>query len=347
VKDLVPLGLDALRSNFARPPSPFKLTFAVTYNCNSRCKTCSIWEKKSTGELSLSEIRKFFASNGGFRWIAITGGEPFLRQDLYGIVKAAVDTNPVSVLTITTNSLIPSRVVSDVKKMLGLKIPRLILTLSCDGPGKIHDSVRGVPGNFEKICGIYSSLKEHQSENFKIFFGFTLSSFNPNQFEPLYRELNRRFPEIGYDRVHVNVFHYSPHFYSNKRVSGWEARAKREISRIISKRKYSPLDPLGFLEKKYLEGAREFLGTGKSPLPCKAASSSVFLDPHGNVYPCTIWNKVLGNVRKTPSISSFWNSEETALTARKASSLKCPQCWTPCEAYQTIAGNVGKSLFMR
>jgi len=27
-----------------------------------------------------------------------------------------------------------------------------------------------------------------------------------------------------------------------------------------------------------------------------------------------------------------------------AEALRCPNCWTPCEAYQTIAGNMAKSL---
>lgn len=347
MKDLFPLGLASLASNFKRSPSPFKLTFAVTYNCNSKCKTCSIWKKRSSGELSLGEIGKFFSKNKSLRWIAITGGEPFLRRDLPQIVKYAQKTNPVSVLTITTNCLLPEKILSDMKRILRLGIPRLILTLSCDGPPKVHDEIRGVKGNFEKVCRVYSSLKGLQSERFKIFFGMTISAFNIGQFENLKKELSERFPEIGYDRLHVNVFHYSPHFYSNKILpSEWEARARREILEIALKRKFSPLDPLGYLESGYLKGVSRYLKTKKSPLPCKAASSSAFLDPYGNIYPCTVWNKILGNVKKTPSLGEIWKGGEAVAASKKASCLECPNCWTPCEAYQTIAGNFARSLFL-
>ncbi|MFH0961272.1 MAG: radical SAM protein [archaeon] len=346
MKGLLSLGAEALKSNFQRPPFPFKLTFAVTYRCNSRCATCSIWRRKSKDELSLREMEKFFSENRGFRWVAITGGEPFLRKDLFGICKAMSRTNPLSVVTITTNGLLPGRVVKETKRILRLRIPRLILTLSCDGPGPVHDRIRGVPGNFEKLCGIYSSLRGLQNENFRIFFGFTLSFLNSDQFEPLFSELNSRFPEISYDRIHANVFHYSPHFYMNRRIPGsWKKKTERAIGEILEKRRFSLLDPLGFLERKYLEGSVEYLRTGKSPLPCKACSASLFLDPQGTLYPCTIWDRKLGNIRKDPRISSLWNSEFAKETAKAAEKLDCPNCWTPCEAYQTISGNFLRAAF--
>lgn len=345
------LGLEAARSNLVRPPFPFKLTFAVTYNCNSRCKTCGIWKRpfakpgaSGNDDMSLAQIRRLFSRNSGFRWVALTGGEPFLRRDIAGIAKAIKDSCPLEVLTITTNSLSPPAVVREVKRILGLKIPKLILTLSCDGPPEVHDAVRGRAGNFEKICAVYSQLRGLQSPRFRIFFGMTLSAFNPGAFEPLHKELHRRFPEIGYDRIHVNVFHYSGHFYGNSAIEGkWKARVGKEIGEIMGKRKFSPLDPVGFLESRYLAGAQKFLASGKSPLPCAAASSSLFLDPFGNVYPCTIWNRRLGNIRKGERLADIWNSKEFAETARAAKELTCPQCWTPCEAYQSIAGNVAKA----
>jgi molybdenum cofactor biosynthesis enzyme MoaA len=69
--------------------------FAVTYKCNSRCKTCSIWKYESNQrELAINEIRDFLTSNKELfrkiKTIQITGGEPYLRDDLDQVVKVKI-----------------------------------------------------------------------------------------------------------------------------------------------------------------------------------------------------------------------------------------------------------------
>ncbi len=342
----IALAAEAVMSNFRRPAFPYKLTFAVTYNCNSRCKTCNIWQNRSTGELTLGEIDSFLRKNGGFRWVAITGGEPFLRRDLPEICESFAKNCPLQILTITTNSLLPTLQIEGIRKIAKLKIPRLIVTLSCDGAGKLHDEIRGVPGNFEKLCRIYSELRGLQDSHFRIFFGMTLSSFNVGKFDELYRELHSRFPEIGYDRIHVNVFHTSSHFYSNaeggaeEKREKWKRAAIAEMRNVLLKRRFSPFDSLGFLERRYIKGSIRYMKTGRSPMSCLSLSSSMFLDPHGNLYPCTIWNRKMASIRENKDLRKLWNSREFRETARLARELKCPNCWTPCEAYQTILGNL-------
>ena len=70
--------------------------FAVTYKCNSKCSTCSIWkrylEKGSLAkkELSIGEIQNFLDSPilKKLKAVNLTGGEPFLRNDLVELIKA-------------------------------------------------------------------------------------------------------------------------------------------------------------------------------------------------------------------------------------------------------------------
>lgn len=56
----------------------------VTYRCNARCNMCDVWKfpTKPAEEIGLDVIRKlpnlFFAN--------VTGGEPFVRQDLPDII---------------------------------------------------------------------------------------------------------------------------------------------------------------------------------------------------------------------------------------------------------------------
>jgi radical SAM protein with 4Fe4S-binding SPASM domain len=64
------------------------------------------------------------------------------------------------------------------------------------------------------------------------------------------------------------------------------------------------------------------------------------MDPLGNVYPCSMYDRRLGNIRETEyAIRPIWDAEESKKVQREIWNYQCPQCWTPCEAYQSIFGN--------
>jgi molybdenum cofactor biosynthesis enzyme MoaA len=70
---------------------PYQLNFIVSFFCVSGCKTCNIWKmggEAKKGELTLNEIEEVSRNSPDFRWIRFTGGEPFMRTDLEGIVRA-------------------------------------------------------------------------------------------------------------------------------------------------------------------------------------------------------------------------------------------------------------------
>jgi radical SAM protein with 4Fe4S-binding SPASM domain len=92
------------------------------------------------------------------------------------------------------------------------------------------------------------------------------------------------------------------------------------------------------MEYQYLKRVPSFLAAGKTPMKCSALSTSVFIDPTGNVYPCTIYDKKVGNIKER-SLRTIWADYETKVLAEEIRGFHCPQCWTPCEAYQTIIAN--------
>lgn len=60
-------------------------TVIVTYRCNARCNMCSRYQapSKAEEEISVETIRKL----PPMYFTNITGGEPFLREDLKDIVR--------------------------------------------------------------------------------------------------------------------------------------------------------------------------------------------------------------------------------------------------------------------
>ena len=58
---------------------PVDAVLAVTYRCNARCTMCGIWSSKPVAELPPAAYARLPAS---LRDVNLTGGEPFLRDDL-------------------------------------------------------------------------------------------------------------------------------------------------------------------------------------------------------------------------------------------------------------------------
>ena len=91
----------------------------------------------------------------------LSGGEPFLREDLADIIKLFHDHNGVRVINLPTNGLLTDRILAQTERILE-SCPRLTVHLnsSLDGPGGIHDANRGVPGNFEATIRTMRLVKE-------------------------------------------------------------------------------------------------------------------------------------------------------------------------------------------
>ena len=178
---LLSLAAPAMRSNISALKAPYKLTFSITYSCQSRCATCNIWAIKPNNELSLKEIMAFAEKNRSFKWIEITGGEPFLRGDLAEIVSAFNENSKPYLVTMPTNSLCNIGLIKNqVLKILKLGIPKLSITVSLDGYRELHDKIRGVKGNFDKAITVFKMLQELQQDHPNLFFvfGYTLSKLH-------------------------------------------------------------------------------------------------------------------------------------------------------------------------
>ncbi|HDI02547.1 MAG TPA: radical SAM protein, partial [Candidatus Aenigmarchaeota archaeon] len=173
---LAKLGSKILLSNFSTLTEPYKLTFAITYKCNSRCVTCGIWKKKERNELTTEEIKRIFEHISP-AWVNLTGGEPFLRTDLREIASFA---GKAYMLNLTTNGILVDRILKVSEKISKLGFPKFVVVVSLDGPEKIHDKIRGVKGNWKKAVETFLGLKEleRKRRNFKTFFGYTISKYN-------------------------------------------------------------------------------------------------------------------------------------------------------------------------
>ena len=347
---LISLGINAAKSNFTELKRPYKMTFAITYRCQSRCLTCNIWQRKPVNELTTDEIREFAKKNNYFRWLEITGGEPFLNSDIVEIVKAFVqNSNGLFILTMPTNSLCNQEMlVGKLKQILDLGIPKVSITLSLDGNRELHDRIRGIPGNFDRVMSMARRFKELQKEYKNLFFvfGYTMSRLNQGHLEETINDVRKELPWATANNFHVNVGQLSGMYYGNEdmQIAADRESVAKEVKMLLKMRK-KEIGMIPIIEGIFLRKLVDYVTTGKSPMRSRSMDVSLFLDSYGNVFPSIMWDKKIGNIRDTGyDLGKIWASPEADDIRKSIKEGKEPDSWTACEAYQTIVGDIKEAV---
>lgn len=311
--------LDIAKANLSIDKKPFRLNLYITDRCNCRCKICSIW-KKNTKELSSQEWNRFFKKNKNFSWINLTGGEIFLREDIKDIFKVmAKNCKNLHILNFPTNGYLTEKIVSDVKFLKKIYKKHLIISISIDGPEKLHNKLKG-KDIFKNAINTYIQLKKI---NKKVFFSYTMSRYNQGMLKKTYIELKKNIPDLKIDDIHLNLAQESELYYHNKNKIGNIDKnlILKDIDFALSRKNKSIIN---WLEIRYLKLLKRFIKTGRYPYTsCSAGTSSITINPEGKTYPCLFYNKPLNKTKK-PII------------------LECPHCWSACEAFPTLLSTIIK-----
>ena len=191
-------GMALLRSTAGRPVAPLKVNFCLTYWCQYRCKTCNIWQRKPTDELTTDEVIAFVRENPHVTWADLTGGEIFLRPDIDAILDAVVTGwRRLAILHFATNGFLTDRIVRSVAAIAGRGPATTIVTVSLDGDEKTNDEIRGIQGGFRRQIDTFKALR--RIPDITVVLGVTLSSHNAGRFAETFAACTREVP--GPDRA--------------------------------------------------------------------------------------------------------------------------------------------------
>ena len=338
-------GLDLSRqiflSNFGITPLPYKVTFALTYKCQLKCKYCMTWDRPEKKELSLNEIKLIIGSMKNLRWLHFTGGEIFSRPDIGDILDFVIEHKRLAVLTLPTNGTNSQNIVNIVKRVSKrMKYTRMIITCSLDGRKEVHDKLRGVEGVYDECMETFRQLRIIPGVD--AYIGMTVSQDNYRELPLLLPVIREKIPDFGFNEFHLNFVGRS--FFYNNETNDSEKLINIDIYEYINKmrRDYRKNSKNFFLEDKYFILMEDYLKDRKIPIGCSAARGSCFIDAYGDVYPCIHYKIKLGNLEISDyNFKKFWKTYPGKNKLRDSIDNKeCFGCWTPCEAYPTILSNL-------
>ena len=329
-----------LKSNVSTRINLYKLNLMVTYRCNFRCKTCFIWKKKDIDELSLAEYAKVF-SKINVNWIDVSGGEIFLRGDIKEIFSLIIKSQKrLALLHFPTNGFFTAKIQDLVNYILTVSKVNLIVTVSLDGPEEVHNFIKGI-NSWRKAVDTYRNLRRIKDRRFKVYLGYTISSFNSEEINQTIEGLKREIPNIDYSDLHINIMHISEHYYANSSLNPDKEKIKSSVESYTDKRRYRLCNPIDYLEYRYHILIKNYLKNSRTPLKCRSLINNVFIGPQGNIFPCSIYSRNLGNLRDNDyDLYKILRSKQAEVLRQEIKKGRCPQCWTPCEAYPSILSNL-------
>ena len=126
---------------------PCWIFFSLSHKCTYNCQMCGVVKILKGYELCIEDVRRVFDEISGWDWdftIVITGGEPFLRSDIFDVFKYAQKLN-LKIEVVSNGSLINQAIAEKIIP-LGLKN----IAISFDGAREeTHDFIRE-KGAFKK-----------------------------------------------------------------------------------------------------------------------------------------------------------------------------------------------------
>lgn len=308
---------------------PLSIALSVTNKCNSKCKTCNIWKQNSKKELSSSEWKKILKSIGNQPlWFTITGGEPFLKENIDKIVEYLCRYNKPLFINIATNGLLPEKIYKKTKiiaKICERANTFLTINISIDGLYKKYDEIRGTKDGFKSVLESIHYLKKIQRQYKKLNIGanIVVSIFNQDNFIDIYKYIQKKLkPDSIVSEIATNREAF---FLKNEKIMPSQKKylkilnfllkqknGRNRVSKIITK-----------LRRKYYKLIRDNLIKGKT-MPCYAAIASCEILCDGNIINCCTQAIVLGELRtENYDFNEIWFSKKTQKIRGKIKKKDC------------------------
>ncbi len=315
-----------------RPASLESISLEVTHRCICRCQMCNIWQiPDEVQDLPLSAWTDLLSSPElhGLRELDITGGEPFLRDDLRDLLmwisrsKAGYFPH-LRTVAVTTNGILSDRILEVVAEIIApLREQGVDLVLACgmDAVGALHDQIRNLKNAWTKLQTTLIGLKQLRDDHPNLILGIKTTIIPANV-----TELNK---VTEFAREHRLFTIISPCIVTANRFGNLELEedlrfSSSEIEAI--KKFYS--GP-AFKWNGHRLAMLHYLSTGEVNKPCSAGYNTVFVRHTGDVFPCPLIPTALGNIKKSTLKSLL--SSPTAVEFRKKIRTfpECKTCTEP------------------
>lgn len=269
---------------------PLSVQLDLTYRCNERCVHCYL-DHDDHGEMTTPEIKDLLdqLAAAGVLFLILSGGEIFLRRDLFEIVEYA--RKLMFSVKLKTNAVMIRK--AKAKRIADLGVASVQISLYSHR-AEVHDAITKLPGSFAHTI---KGARLLRANGVRVIFANVLMKHNVDD----YAEVQALAAGLGVEySVDPTI---TPMLDGDRSILGLNI-APEELEQV-------------FRDSTLVGNAEEFCAPPSGPLaeadaldslPCSAGHTACYVSPYGDLYPCVQFPLPSGNVRNTRFLEIWQNS---------------------------------------
>ncbi|UCE72418.1 MAG: methyltransferase domain-containing protein, partial [Nitrospiraceae bacterium] len=307
------------RSSVIAPRKLDELWLYYTMACNLRCKHCLVSAGKGLKkELTTEEFKKVVDEGIklGVKRFYITGGEPFIKEGIFDLIKYITRTKRRELIVLTNATLFDDWKIAALEKLVS---PKLLIQVSLEGPNaEIHDKLRG-KGSFDKAV---ESIKKLISIGITPIVSTAISKLNEKDIARTSRFLSK----LGIQEHNVLWMHAKGRGANN--LSDLYVPSDN-IARAMKKLKKEYKEQEVIFDNVESLKVRVRTKRGRKNDLCNNCFEKICVNSDGHVYPCASLNGDrnfdAGSVREK-SLKDIWLNSKVMEKGRDNSVQNKPEC---------------------
>lgn len=301
-----------LKIDGSKTKYPKVIQLPITYNCNAACVMCNIWQMDHSGEVTIEEFSRFMQDPifKEVEAVGINGGEPSLVPNLHEFADEILKLPSLKSLNIISHGFSPKPLFKQIEKIYANCKSKEIsfhVSISLDGVGKVHDTVRGKDKVFEKTRDTIDEIIKNQEKYCDSYdVGCTIVKQNIDYLIELDTYAKNKNYNIRY-RLGID----------NKRIESDKLRDQYSV--IYSPLKQSAKEFFHYQISEAKDLQNQFKNFSifywlnstnhRRLLGCAWKDEGITLDARGELYYCAVASKSLGNLKKDNGENIFFDEK--------------------------------------
>jgi radical SAM protein with 4Fe4S-binding SPASM domain len=287
--------MDAMSMRALELGLPLKAQLDLTYRCNERCVHCYL-DHEDHGEMGTAEIKAVLdqLADAGTFFLTISGGEIFMRRDLFEILEHASALRFSVKLKTNAVMIRPARAA----RLAALGIESVDVSLYSH-VAETHDAITKLPNSFRRTIDGIRSLRR---AGIKVSLSNVLMAGNADDYKGVQALAARLDAAYTVDATITPMMDGDRSILALNIDDERRARVFHDASLLGDEAEAMTAPPTG---PRPLEEAYE-------TLPCSAGHTACYISPYGDVYPCVQFPYKVGNVREQRFIDIWRDSPQLA-----------------------------------
>lgn len=339
------IGKIIRRSFLKRFDLPLNLILHITSKCSYSCKFCFVKKRPDSvnEELSLGEMERISKGLKNLICLNISGGEPFMREDLAEICEIFHKNSAPGWISIPTNGAFPDRVEVLCEKIFRKIDVPVSIEVSLDGIGEKHDRIRNFSGAFDKALITYEILKSLRKKYHNLYIKI-LTVVNEDNIDCL--DEIAEYVRMKKEDIFLHTFIFARTksskgdlvLFDKSRLLDEELILKlKERSEAFSSGKPHLFfnSAVEFVRQKVLAVNLATIEKNRQIIPCLAGKIEMVIWANADVSFCELGD-VIGNLRKYDfEVPELLGSEKSNEVRKKITRDKC-FCTHECVVFDNI-----------